>query len=70
MGTGGRRAGAGRPKTGKTTTKATIYKTDRELINGYALSIGTSVNEMIHRIFTHEDFEDYFKKVNNIQEDD
>lgn len=62
---GGARKGAGRPATGKTTTKATIYKSDRELINGYALSLGISVNELIHRVFNSPKFEDY---LNNISE--
>lgn len=62
---GGARKGAGRPATGKTTTKATIYKSDRELINGYALSLGISVNELIHRVFNNPKFEDY---LNNISE--
>ena len=39
MATGGARAGAGRPKTNKPTTKVTIYKADRKIINGYALKI-------------------------------
>ena len=60
---GGARVGAGRPKTGQPLTKATIYKADRKLINGYALSLGISVNELLHRIFTHEDFEEYFEKL-------
>ena len=64
MPAGGRREGAGRPKTGKTTTKATIYKIDRELIKDYAFSLGISVNELIHRIFRHEDFEEYLEKIN------
>lgn len=60
---GGKREGAGRPKTGKATTKATIYKSDRELINGYALSLGISVNELIHRVFTNPKFEDYLNNI-------
>ena len=60
---GGKRAGAGRPKTGITTTKATIYKSDRELINSYASVLNVSVNELIHRIFHHEDFNNYFNKL-------
>lgn len=60
---GGARAGAGRPKTGSTITKATIYKKDRELINGYAKSLNISVNELIHRIFTNENFEAYIEKL-------
>ena len=36
---GGKRVSAGRPATGRTTTKATIYIRDRELINNYAKSI-------------------------------
>lgn len=62
---GGARKGAGRPATGKTTTKATIYKSDRELIKGYALSLGISVNELIHRVFTNPKFEDYLRNINN-----
>lgn len=58
---GGARPGAGRKPTGKTTTKATIYIKDREMINNYANSLKISVNELIHRIFTHEKFEDYLK---------
>jgi len=60
---GGKRVGAGRPATGRTTTKATIYIRDRELINNYAKSLDISVNELIHRIFTHEDFEQYLSKL-------
>ena len=60
---GGKREGAGRPKTGKTTTKATIYKSDRELINGYALSLGISVNELIHKIFIHPSFKQYLESI-------
>ena len=48
---GGARVGAGRPRTGINTTKATIYKSDRELINSYASALSVSVNELIHRIF-------------------
>lgn len=33
MSRGGKRDGTGRPATGKTTTKATIYIKDRDLIN-------------------------------------
>ena len=53
----------GRPKTGKTTTKATIYKIDRELINKYALGLGISVNKLIHRVFRHQDFESYLEQI-------
>ena len=60
---GGRRVGAGRPKTGITTTKATIYKRDRELINSYATKFGISVNELIHRIFRHKTFEQYLENI-------
>ncbi len=70
MPTGGRRVGAGRKPTGKPTTKANIYVADRKLINGYALSLGIPVNELMHRVFTHSDFEQYFRKINNIQEDE
>ena len=56
---GGARVGAGRKPTGRTTTKATIYIKDRELINTYAKLLDISVNELIHRIFTNEKFEDY-----------
>ena len=58
---GGARVGAGRKPTGKTTTKATIYIKDRELINSYANELNISVNELIHRIFTNEKFKDYLK---------
>lgn len=58
---GGARPGSGRKPTGKTTTKATIYIKDRELINNYAKTLNVSVNELIHRIFAHEKFEDYLK---------
>lgn len=57
---GGKREGAGRPRTGIRTTKATIYKEDRELINSYATTLGVSVNELIHRIFHHKDFQKIF----------
>lgn len=63
MGRGGAREGAGRPKTGKPTTKATIYKADRKLINDYDLSLGIPVNELISRVFRHTDFEELFKKL-------
>lgn len=62
-GHGGKRKGAGRPKLNQPTTKATIYKSDRDLINGYALSLGISVNELIHRIFRNENFEVYFNSL-------
>ena len=45
---GGKRVGAGRPATGRTTTKATIYIRDRELINNYAKSLDISVNELVN----------------------
>ena len=61
---GGRREGAGRPKIGRATTKATIYKEDRKLINEYAYSLGIPVNELIHIVFRHEAFEEYFEKIN------
>ncbi len=60
-GHGGKRAGAGRPKSNQPTTKATIYKSDRDLINRYALSLGIPVNELLHRIFRNENFEEFFK---------
>lgn len=63
MPAGGKRANAGRKPTGKTTTKATIYKSDRELINGYALSLGISVNELIHRVFNNPEFNNYLLHV-------
>ena len=59
---GGTRPGAGRKPIGKQTTKATIYKADRELINGYARSLGISVNELIHRIFRHQNFDKFLEK--------
>ena len=62
-GHGGKRKGAGRPKANQPTTKATIYKSDRELINSYALSLGISVNELLHRIFRNENFEEFFNKI-------
>lgn len=62
-GHGGKREGAGRKPTNKPTTKATTYKSDRELINKYAMSLGLSVNELLHRIFTHEDFKKYLEKL-------
>lgn len=65
MPSGGKRANAGRKPTGKTTTKATIYKSDRELINSYALSLGISVNELIHRVFTNPKFEDYLNNIDS-----
>lgn len=60
---GGARPGAGRKPIGKQTTKATIYKIDRELINGYALLLGISVNELMHRVFRHKDFENFLDKL-------
>ena len=58
---GGKREGAGRPATGRTTTKATIYIKDRDLLNSYAQSLDISVNELIHRIIRNKNFEDYLK---------
>ena len=65
MATGGARVGAGRPKTNKPTTKATIYRADRKIINDYALSLGIPVNELMHRVFTHKDFESYNTKIHD-----
>lgn len=50
-------------KLNQPTTKATIYKSDRELINSYALSLGISVNELLHRIFRNENFEEFFNDI-------
>lgn len=58
---GGARPGAGRKPTGKTTTKATIYIKDRDMINNYAKYLEISVNELIHRIFTNEKFEEFLE---------
>ena len=66
MATGGARVGAGRPKTNKPTTKATIYKADRKIINDYALSLGIPINELMHLVFTHKDFENYLNKIQNM----
>lgn len=63
MSRGGKREGAGRPATGKQTTKATIYIKDRELLNSYAQSLDISVNELIHRIIRNEEFDEYLKKL-------
>lgn len=60
---GGARNGAGRPATGKTTTKATIYIKDRDLLNSYAQSLDISVNELIHRVIRNENFNEYLKKI-------
>ena len=60
---GGAREGAGRPATGKTTTKATIYIKDRDLLNSYAQSLDISVNELISRIIRNEQFDEYLKKL-------
>lgn len=60
---GGKRANAGRKPTGKPTTKVNIYVSDRKLINDYALSRGIPVNELMHRIFRHPDFENFFKNI-------
>lgn len=69
-GHGGRRAGSGRKPTSKPTTKVNIYKSDRELINGYALSLAIPVNELLHRIFRHPDFNKYFERCCNIKKDE
>lgn len=60
---GGKRDGAGRPATGKTTTKATIYIKDRDLLNEYANSLDISVNELIHRIIRNENFGEYLNNL-------
>lgn len=60
---GGKRDGAGRPATGKNTTKATIYIKDRDLLNSYAQSLDISVNELIHRIIRNEGFDEYLKEL-------
>lgn len=62
MPAGGKRVNAGRKHTCKITTKANMYI---ELINGYALSLGIFVNELIHRVFTIPKFEDYLRTINN-----
>ena len=64
MSRGGARTGAGRPATGKNTTKATIYIKDRDLLNEYAKSLDISVNELIHRIIRSENFDEYLKTLN------
>lgn len=56
MARGGRRAGAGRPATGRTTTKVTVYIEDRDILNDYARRMGIPVNEYIHRVLHHKDF--------------
>ena len=66
MATGDARVGAGRPKTNKPTTKATIYRADRKIINDYALSLGIPVNELMHRVFTHKEFENYLAKIQDM----
>ena len=60
---GGKREGAGRPATGIQTTKATIYKKDRELLNNYAREVGVSVNEYIHRVIRHPNFKGLHYKI-------
>lgn len=62
-GHGGKRIGAGRKPSNKPTTKATIYKSDREVINSYALSLGIPVNELIHRVFNHINFDKYLQDI-------
>lgn len=63
MSLGGKRDGAGIPATGKTTTKATIYIKDRDLLNSYAQSLDISVNELISRIIRNDKFEESLKKL-------
>ena len=58
---GGARVGAGRKPTGKPTTKATIYTSDREILNNYAKLLNISVNELIHRVFNSEKFKDFIE---------
>ncbi|MDD3419120.1 MAG: hypothetical protein PHE78_00810 [Candidatus Gastranaerophilales bacterium] len=60
---GGKREGAGRPAIGKQTTKATIYIKDRELLNSFAQKLDISVNELIHRIIRHDNFESFLDKL-------
>ena len=53
---GGRRVGAGRPSKGLPITKATIYLSDREVLNNYAESFGMPVNEFIHQVLNNQHF--------------
>lgn len=60
---GGKREGAGRKKTNRSTTKATIYLEDRELLNSYADTLEIPVNELIHRLIRNEKFDEYLKNL-------
>lgn len=62
-GHGGARKGAGRKKTNKPLTKVNIYKSDRDLINGYAFSKGIPVNLLMNKIFRNEKFEDFLNTI-------
>ncbi|MEI8388259.1 MAG: hypothetical protein WCG23_00095 [bacterium] len=64
---GGTREGSGRPKTGKTTTKATIYIKDRELLNGYAKDLDLSVNELIHQVFHDDELKNIIERIKQKQ---
>lgn len=64
---GGKREGSGRPKTGKTTTKATIYVKDRELLNSYAKEIDSSVNELIHQVLYDDEFKNIIERIKQTQ---
>lgn len=60
---GGRREGAGRKGSGKPTTKATIYIEDRDKLNDYAKSLNIPVNEFIHRVINHPDFNNFIANI-------
>ena len=60
---GGKREGSGRKKTGRVTTKATIYLEDRELLNTYAESLNIPVNEFIHRLLSNGKFKEFISKL-------
>ena len=62
---GGKREGAGRKPSLNQTTKATIYLSDRPLLNSYAHSLGIPVNELIHKVINHPKFNNIIDDLKN-----
>ncbi len=62
MSRGGTREGAGRPK-GEETTKVAVYKIDKDLINGFAKELKTTVPELIRFVFKDSKFDSYLKSL-------
>lgn len=64
-GRGGERKGSGRPKTNKTSTKATIYLEERENLNSLAKELNMPVNEMLHQIIKNKNFPSLIEDIKN-----